>query len=84
MVQQAVAEIQQLDLVDPAAVTQPLANEPPIQGLRITLFYRCLLPSYLGGSTTCSQRRETVRNHQAKDHGVGARKKIKPEGNTIE
>ena len=78
------AKIQQLDLVNPAAVTQPPANEPPIQGLRITLFYRCLLPSYLGGSTTCSQQRETIRNHQAKDHGVGARKKIKPEGNTIE
>ena len=77
------AKIQQLDLVNPTIVTQPPANKPPIQGLRITLFYQYLLPSYLSGSTTYSQQRKTVYNYQAKDYRVRARKKIKPEDNTI-
>ena len=84
IVRQAVEEIQPLDLADPATVEPPPPNGSPISGLTVRPFFRCLLPDCDRGATACSQRAETVRKHQAKDHSIGVRKRIKPTGQTIE
>ena len=85
IVRTAVEDIQQLDLADPVTIEPlPPPDGSPIPGLTVRPFFRCLLPDCDRGATACSQRAETVRKHQAKDHGVGVRKRIKPTGQTIE
>lgn len=84
IVKQVVEEVQELDLVDPVAVATPACNEAAIPYLTVTPFVRCILSDCVRGATACSQRAETVRKHQSKDHGVGVRKSVKPSGPTTE
>lgn len=63
IVKHVVDEVQELDLVDPAAVATPVYNETAIPYLTVTPFVRCILSDYVRGTTACSQRAETVRKY---------------------
>ena len=82
---EAQAEVDQLPLAEPTTVKYSEANGLPIKGLKTKTFFICRLSNCQGGPTARSQRLDTVRKHQSKDHGVGVRKKtVKPTANDIE
>ena len=83
-VAEAQAEVDQLPLAEPTAVQYSEANGRPIEGLKTKTFFICRLSNCQGGPTARSQRLDTVRKHQSKDHGVGVRKTVKPTADDIE
>lgn len=74
----AILEIRGLDLQEPNSVTIPNGGQSPIQGLKITPNFRCVLPACNEEAEALSQHRRKVEKHQSRIHRVLKTKARKP------